>query len=282
MVKTIAWNTGHGDITLTYIGQGNDSVTVDTDINDDEDSREQVLTFSGGGIARQVTVRQEACPVNFRTSEGDIIKTSDGYYMNVAEPKIPGYRILEWIQNPSTAVIDTGITNVENTDAGEVDFEFDNVVAQRRIVTVNGTAFQLYVNGSTSFGFRYRSGWRAAVPNNTVKIGTNRIVWLCDTKNSNNVINGTTYSFSYTGTSETAPHTLKLCGNNGGNLGMTGYVYGLKIWRNDVLVRKFIPVRRLSDNKVGMYDIVNDTFYSSTSSVAFIGGPVVIEKNIEL
>ena len=83
MTKQIPWNTGDGNITLTYNGQGNDSVLVDSDINDDEDSREQVLTFSGGGITRQVTVIQEACPVNFRTSEGAIIKTADGDYFNV-------------------------------------------------------------------------------------------------------------------------------------------------------------------------------------------------------
>ena len=91
MTKQIPWNTGDGNITLTYNGQGNDSVIVDSDINEDEDSREQVLTFSGGGIARQVTVIQEACPVNFRTSEGDIIKTADGDYFNVAEPEIINY-----------------------------------------------------------------------------------------------------------------------------------------------------------------------------------------------
>lgn len=83
MTKQIPWNTGDGDITLTYNGQGNDSVSVDSDINDDENSREQVLTISGSGIARQVTIRQQACPVNFRTSEGDIIKTADGEYFNV-------------------------------------------------------------------------------------------------------------------------------------------------------------------------------------------------------
>ena len=86
MTKQIPWNTGDGNITLTYNGQGNDSVIVDSDINDNEDSREQVLTISGSGITKQVTVRQEACPVNFRTSEGDIIKTADDYYFNVKKP----------------------------------------------------------------------------------------------------------------------------------------------------------------------------------------------------
>ena len=106
MTKQIPWNTGDGNITLTYNGQGNDSVIVDSDINDDEDSREQVLTISGGGIARQVTVRQEACPVNFRTSEGDIIKTADGDYFNVAEP-LPYDAEIEYLESSGTQWINT-------------------------------------------------------------------------------------------------------------------------------------------------------------------------------
>jgi len=85
MTKQIPWNTGNGNIILAYKGQGNDSVLVNSDINDDENERKQVLTISGSSIKRQVTVTQQACPVNFRTSEGDIIKTADGYYFNVQE-----------------------------------------------------------------------------------------------------------------------------------------------------------------------------------------------------
>jgi hypothetical protein len=36
-----------------------------------------------------------------------------------------------------------------------------------------------------------------------------------------------------------------------------------KIWENNVLVRDFIPVYRKSDSVVGMYDSVNDVFYTN-------------------
>lgn len=62
MVTTyIPWTTGDGTITLTYTGQGNGTITVSsTTDNNSADARSQVITVSGGGITRQVTVIQEA------------------------------------------------------------------------------------------------------------------------------------------------------------------------------------------------------------------------------
>ena len=42
--KQIAWNTGSGNITLTYQGQGDGPVTVQSDANDDAE-RSQVITI---------------------------------------------------------------------------------------------------------------------------------------------------------------------------------------------------------------------------------------------
>ena len=51
-----------------------------------------------------------------------------------------------------------------------------------------------------------------------------------------------------------------------------GRVYNFKIYNNSLLVRDFVPVKRNSDNKYGMYDIVNDVFYVSPNNANFIGG----------
>lgn len=52
---------------------------------------------------------------------------------------------------------------------------------------------------------------------------------------------------------------------------VTSRCYYFKIYDNDVLVRHFIPVKRLLDGEVGMYDIVNEIFYGSESQMKFIG-----------
>ena len=41
--KAIAWTTGSGNITLTYTGQGNGSISVKSDVNDSFDDRQQTI-----------------------------------------------------------------------------------------------------------------------------------------------------------------------------------------------------------------------------------------------
>ena len=85
--KTIPWNTGTGNITLTYTGQGNDTVTVSSDPNDVYENRSQAITFStlDNAITRQVTVTQPMKEPNFITSEGYWFVTSDDKYFTVQE-----------------------------------------------------------------------------------------------------------------------------------------------------------------------------------------------------
>lgn len=60
--KSIAWTNGTGNITLTYTGQGDDTVVVTSDPNDLYVSRSQTITFktTDNTVTRQVTVTQEA------------------------------------------------------------------------------------------------------------------------------------------------------------------------------------------------------------------------------
>lgn len=53
-------------------------------------------------------------------------------------------------------------------------------------------------------------------------------------------------------------------------------IYECKIWENNVLIRDFVPCYRKSDNKPGMYDVVNDVFYINQGTGEFILGPEVV------
>ena len=46
-------------------------------------------------------------------------------------------------------------------------------------------------------------------------------------------------------------------------------LYYLKIYQEDILVRDFIPARRLSDNVIGLYDLVSNQFFYSKSYSSF-------------
>ena len=52
-------------------------------------------------------------------------------------------------------------------------------------------------------------------------------------------------------------------------------LYSCKIYDNNILVRNFIPCYRNSDNKVGLYDIANNVFYSNNGTGSFYYGNVI-------
>ena len=51
-----------------------------------------------------------------------------------------------------------------------------------------------------------------------------------------------------------------------------------KLYQDDILVRDFIPCYRKSDNEIGMYDVVNDVFYTNNGTGTFLKGADVNDK----
>lgn len=49
-------------------------------------------------------------------------------------------------------------------------------------------------------------------------------------------------------------------------------VYSFKIITESGLARDFIPCYRISDNEVGLYDLVNDVFYINKGTGNFVQG----------
>ena len=79
-----------------------------------------------------------------------------------------------------------------------------------------------------------------------------------------------------------AMFTLKQ-GTNIDKRKFSGKMWAFKIWDNEILVRDFIPCYRKSDNVIGMYDIVNETFYANLGTGNFTKGPnVVTEYKVDL
>lgn len=53
-------------------------------------------------------------------------------------------------------------------------------------------------------------------------------------------------------------------------------LYSAKIYNNNTLLRDFVPVKRASDNVVGLYDLVSDTFFTNAlSGSSFSAGPAI-------
>ena len=60
--------------------------------------------------------------------------------------------------------------------------------------------------------------------------------------------------------------------NNAGNFS-SSRIYSFNIVQDDIEVINLIPARRNSDNVLGMYDTVSQTFYTNAGTGTFIAGP---------
>lgn len=60
-----------------------------------------------------------------------------------------------------------------------------------------------------------------------------------------------------------------------------GRIYNAKLSKDGNIVRNFIPCFRNSDNEVGMYDIVNNVFYTNIGTGDFIAGNISVLPNID-
>ena len=138
--KSIAWNTGSGNIILTYQGHGNGSITVSSDDNNGA-ARSQVITVEtlDGTKSVNLTVNQAACPVPV----GTVLNYS--YTGSYQEVELPAgqYKLQCWgSQGGSNGTNSTyGITAKEGGKGG---------YSEGVITLTQKTVLRIYVGGQGS------------------------------------------------------------------------------------------------------------------------------------
>lgn len=81
---------------------------------------------------------------------------------------------------------------------------------------------------------------------------------------------------TYSGASTSSILILALkTGNAVDSRKVKGKLYSSRIYENDVLIRNFIPAKNKSTNQIGLYDNVNDVFYTNSGSGNFTAGPII-------
>lgn len=58
------------------------------------------------------------------------------------------------------------------------------------------------------------------------------------------------------------------------NYGLRGKIYSFKHFSSEILVRNFIPCKRLADGVAGLYDLVHEEFFTNQGQGEVIAGPV--------
>lgn len=193
--------------------------------------------------------------------------------------KLPsGYTQLEYIESTGTQYIDTGFAPTNNTFT-TIDYE----------KLGNGDVNVQYLFGVYNIGYGYavqlNSGSSAYIWGSTDSGGGQPVNPL----NTRNKIQFSKDGFYRDGvelatlptTTFTASKTMYLFWTNGTSRDkIRAKIYSCQIMDNDKLVRNFIPCKN-SNNVIGMYDIVNDTFYTNQGTGTFTAGPEIYADYID-
>lgn len=206
---------------------------------------------------------------------------ADRKFYTATEGKYKGkddieYVELEYIQGTGTQYIDTGIPAGTNTSI-EVDAKLNTINNRTTMMGNWGTREndnlrwcvyfhndnRLYFYISTS---NYSWEW-------SNKVGVRSIYKIDHNKF---YVNGNLYrDFTSKGNIDTQKNTLIFTASSDGSDACYMTLYACKVWENDVLVRDFIPVKRLSDGAICLYDKVSETYFLNSGTGTFIAGPEV-------
>ncbi len=191
------------------------------------------------------------------------------------------YTALEYIANTSKSYISFDYTPKSTTLSGEFKIGVTNAISGRAdmagIFSSSGATYLGYQNGGF---FNMTSATVSSAQSLTV--GNEYTVHFESGKNFQIAVDDSTPVSGTNGRDFTVGGSYKVYvfyGNTGGNH-FVGSVYYFKLYDDGELVAELYPVRRNSDGALGMYDVVNQTFYpNSGSAEAFSAGPVGSTRN---
>ena len=194
-----------------------------------------------------------------------------------------GYTQLEYIESTGTQYIDSNYYANPKTKV-QTDFAFTSLTQQQRIFghsydsdpNSGAVSFCCYISGGDVISYASKDGQGEWSWSN-IKASKDRLVVTMDQLNKKITIKGDNadYSSSLTAFTRTSNVSLTLFKDNGvhANASLHCYakMYSFKIWDNDVLVRNFIPAKN-SSGTIGMYDLVEDKFYTNQGTGTFTAG----------
>ena len=191
---------------------------------------------------------------------------------NTSQKILPdGYTQVDYIQSDGNQYIDTEVTN---NDSWELQLKMAWTEFPTNLYSANG------INNNMQIGATKNGKWTVNGNDSNYSITTNQIYnahCYQSTKSLyvDNVLTATRPSISY---SNANIYLFAYCSVPNNVKTPTGFckekIYEAKIYDNNVLIRNFIPCYRNSDSVVGMYDLVNNLFYTNQGTGSFTYGSV--------
>ena len=199
---------------------------------------------------------------------------------NNITPRLPSaYQEVAYIQSTGTQYIDTGVLPSSNTNI-IMDYEYISGQSGKYIplacerITVGANMFGIWINDRTKeIAINYGTIDTAAISGTN---GAGRHTYSNDGNkwylDGNLIKTISTSSFSSTG-------SFFIFALNAGTeiqtRDCTAKLYSFTAYQNSNLIRKLVPCYRKSDNAIGLYDLVNNVFYTNVGTGAFLMGAEV-------
>lgn len=235
------------------------------------------MVGGGGGVTASIFVTGLSETNTVTATNGS--KTLAGKWKSDPNPAFhglpDGYTELEYIESTGTQYIDTGITITQNIGV-YLDFVLNNAISSSNVGSFFGgrdstnscwiCSYNRYQTGSFDFGstkyeaflvsgkrmqlelkeqtYTTSEGGNISLP--TTSFNTNLSAYLFAVNNR-----GTAHEYA----------NLRL--------------YSSKLYDGSTVIRNFIPAKRISNSTIGLYDIVNDVFYTNAGTGTFTAGPEI-------
>ncbi|MGN1301208.1 MAG: hypothetical protein ACI4U9_01600 [Clostridia bacterium] len=179
------------------------------------------------------------------------------------------YQQIEYLESNGTQYIDTGVCPVSSSLSAVVEFKPCSLPLGHE----HWAFGQWYGSGG------WRCGGSTSSSTANFNLDTSRgFSYAITSGSSTRLYRNIGMSVSCTITSDYP--MLLFAQQEGGNAGYVEYsqfkIYRCMIWKDRELIRDFIPCYRKSDGEAGMYDIVNNVFYTNNGTGTFITGPVKV------
>lgn len=193
------------------------------------------------------------------------------------------YQEVEYIESSGTQYIDTGF--IPNQDSSiEMVVKFNDL-------TINETLYCSRQSTSSSSLTCFKVASALRVDYATTKQTLSGFTLDATTKyvfyaNKNQFYINGELKHTFTSATTTTPDTwaLMVARNNGASYSNYGKykLYSCRIWDNGTLIRNFVPCYRKSDNVVGLFDLVNNVFYTNAGTGVFLSGTEVSRRDVNI
>lgn len=231
-----------------------DNESIDRILKDGE------VVFERGFLREKTST---TLPINF----GGVGKDLKDYrvYGNTVQSKLPsGYTQVDYIESSGTQYIDTNYTPAQNDNLELKNVSTPNIsgtlfsagTGDYQLILHNNRYFKYFASGSAT-----DIGSDLIFNNVNIKIEEGSLY-------VDNVLKGVS---TYGGEVNTTLQLFRRA--NGGNYKACS-IGEVIITNKNTLVRDFIPCYRNSDNEVGLYDLVNNVFYTNQGTGVFTYGSI--------